>query len=70
MMIQNISCLINYADGFNNLDLSMGAFGSVELLIDLLTMDDEIDPDTAKSFKQIISMKRNNHIDALQEMVK
>lgn len=65
MMAQNIACLINYADAFDNLDVSMGAFGSVELLIDLLTMDDEIDPDTAKSFKRMISMKRNNHIDAL-----
>ena len=68
MMVQNIACLINYADGLENLDLSMGAFGSVELLIDLLTMDDEIDPDTAKSFKQMINMKRNNHIEALQEV--
>ena len=69
MMVQNIACLINYADAFDNLDVSMGAFGSVELLIDLLTMDDEIDPDTAKSFKQMINMKRNNHIEALQTEV-
>ena len=66
MMIQNIACLINYADGFENLDVAMGAFGSVELLIDLLTIDDEIDPDTAKSFKQMIAMKRSNHIEELQ----
>lgn len=68
MMIQNIANLINFADGFDNLDVSMGAFGSVELLIDLLTMDDEIDPETAKSFKQMINMKRSNHIEALQEV--
>lgn len=68
MMTQNIACLINYADGFENLDVAMGAFGSVELLLDLLTMDDTIDPDTAKSFKQMINMKRSNHIQALQEV--
>lgn len=67
MMIQNIACLINYADGFENLDVAMGAFGSVELLLDLLTMDEAIDADTAKSFKQMIRMKRSNHIDALQQ---
>ena len=68
MMTQNIACLINFADGFENLDNAMGAFGSVELLIDLLTIDDAIDPDTAKSFKQMINMKRSNHIESLQEV--